>query len=344
MSNLLRDNYPLLAKEWVEEKNLELGKSLTSITFGSKFKAVWKCSKCDSEYSSTVSNRTAKRATGCPYCAGKLVNHTNNLSVTHPEVSKHWNLETNLLSPEEVTAFSDKVVGFKIEECGHSWYTKIKDRVKNSKGCPVCRGKHIQIGVNDINTTHPQVAKLMFNKIDKYRFTHGSGVKVEWKCPTCSRNIGKKSIKNIVKDGVSCVICSPYTSTPEFLMGSVLNQLSIEFVSEYNTTWAKGKQYDFFLPKYNSIIETHGAQHYSDSFRFRESRTLLEEQENDRLKEEVALENGIENYIVINTSYSSINDNLDSILNNEKLNSLFDLKSIDKGSILQAHKLKKLSE
>ena len=332
MSNLLKDCFPEIAKEWLVKKNLELGKSLDSITKGTNFKVWWKCPDCESEYMSSVSNRTAKRPTSCPYCAGKLVNETNNLAVTHPQVAAEWDYETNLIKPEEVTHATDKVVGFKLEECGHHWYTKVKDRVRSRNACPVCVGKHIQIGVNDLNTTHPQVAKNLLNIEDKYKYTAGSGKKVDWKCPNCSIKIGMKSVKNIVKDGLACVLCSPHTSNPEFLMGSVLKDLDVEFVPEYNTTWSKRKQYDFYLPKYNTIIETHGIHHYEQISR---GRTLTEEQENDVFKEKLAMENGIKHYIVIDTSSSVNSINLLSILENEELNELLDLSTIDSESILE---------
>lgn len=58
------------------------------------------------------------------------------------------------------------------------------------------------------------------------------------------------------------------------------------------------------------------------------ARTLAEEQENDRVKQELALANGIKHYIILDCRVSEINYIKSSILNSE-LNSLFDLNNID---------------
>lgn len=94
-----------------------------------------------------------------------------------------------------------------------------------------------------------------------------------------------------------------------------------------------GKRYDFYF-KFNNkgfIHETHGRQHYEktgENSKF--IKTLKEEQENDRIKKQLALNNGIkeENYIVIDCRKSELEFIKNNILKS-RLNELFDLSKID---------------
>ena len=121
-----------------------------------------------------------------------------------------------------------------------------------------------------------------------------SNTKIEIICPDC----GSKQptvVSHLTERGFKCRSCSDGFSFPEKLMRNVLLKLGIEFQSQ--VTWDRGKHfYDFYLPKFNAIIETHGRQHYEYSRRKgKEVRTLEEEQENDRLKRKLALDKGVKN-------------------------------------------------
>lgn len=45
-------------------------------------------------------------------------------------------------------------------EVGHSWEATINSRVRNIVACPICNGRKLQSGDNDIATTHPEVLQL----------------------------------------------------------------------------------------------------------------------------------------------------------------------------------------
>lgn len=88
-------------------------------------------------------------------------------------------------------------------------------------------------------------------------------------------------------------------SYPEKFMYSVLEQTEVNFERELSFRWSKGRRYDFYIPSFNCIIETHGAQHYTGSFETIGGRSLIEEIENDENKMQMANLNGIDLYIVI---------------------------------------------
>ena len=120
--------------------------------------------------------------------------------------------------------------------------------------------------------------------------------------------------------------CGDGISYPNKINFHLLSQLNSEFISEASFNWTT-KKYDFYLHLFNSIVEVHGLQHYKEKQRSKTSRNLKEEQKNDKCKEELAKENGINNYIIIDARYSELEFIKSSILNS-KLNELYDLSKI----------------
>lgn len=66
--NDLKTCRPDLLKEWDFDLNTEIAPD--EIAAQSNKKVWWKCKKGHS-YQAWLNNRTGKRKTGCPYCAGK---------------------------------------------------------------------------------------------------------------------------------------------------------------------------------------------------------------------------------------------------------------------------------
>ena len=184
-------------------------------------------------------------------------------------------------------------------------------------GCPVCSNRIVVKGINDLWTTHPHIAKLLTNPEDGYNIVAGTPKKKSFTCPTCGEKV-IQMVDNVTKRGhISCKACDDNISTPNKIMYHLLSQLDIEFETEKSFDWGINKngnkfKYDFFILKHSIIIEMNGLQHYDRAFH-EDSRTLEEEQENDRLKEKLATLNDIKNYIVIDareSDYEYIKNNI----------------------------------
>lgn len=209
--------------------------------------------------------------------------------------------------------------------------------LKNRNGCNVCctAPRKALKGVNDIFTTHPEKVKWLANPDDGLSYTATSHKKVDWKCPNCNSILRNKMISNVLRYGLTCSNCSDTISYPEKFVANILYQLQISFESEKVFEWTKNKinkrfnkRYDFYLTDLNTIIEIHGMQHYKEAFSNIGGRSLKEERKNDQIKQELALQNGIKHYIVIDASYSDMEYIKNSILNSE-LPKLLDISQID---------------
>lgn len=301
--------------EWDFEKNNELGLSVYNATYGSGKLAWWNCPDCGSEYDMEIYRRSSGR--NCPYCKGRRVNQTNSLASLMPDIAREWHSTRNGdLTPHGVTSRNDRIVWW-MGECGHEWDAPVYDRtMPNGTGCPICSNHRVLIGFNDMWTTNPEQAKLLDDPEDGHRYTQSSGQNVDWKCAECKTVIRDRRISSICRQGLSCPKCSDGVKFPEKFMYNLLRESNIDFEFDIERDWTQGKRYDFYLPKYNWIIEMHGGQHYGVGFSsFEGARILEEEQENDAFKENLAKRNGIANYIVIDARKSTVKWIKASILN-----------------------------
>jgi hypothetical protein len=115
---------------------------------------------------------------------------------------------------------------------------------------------------------------------------------------------------------------------PEKFIIGILNQLNVEFETQKIFDWAKDKRYDMYF-KINDIefcCEVNGRQHYVESGI---GRSLKEEQENDLLKYNLAIKNGInhDNYIIVDARYSNLEWLKENFI--KSLKNIFDLSNID---------------
>ena len=98
------------------------------------------------------------------------------LSVTHPELAK----EADGWDPSLITFGSGYKLRWKCKE-SHIWEAVVGSRATNNRGCPICSNKTVQIGFNDLMTTHPDIAKEACGW-DPTSVTAGSNKKYAFTC------------------------------------------------------------------------------------------------------------------------------------------------------------------
>lgn len=151
-----KEAFPELSKQWHPTKNKKLKPE--DFTPGSD-KKIWWQGLCGHNWKAIINSRT--RGRGCPYCSNKLVLFGfNDITTLYPEIAKQWCYERNKeLKPSDFMAGSAKKAWWIGPECGHEWESPIRSRTTKGSGCLVCCGKQVLIGFNDLNTTHPELAK-----------------------------------------------------------------------------------------------------------------------------------------------------------------------------------------
>lgn len=128
-----------------------------TISYGSKQRVHWRCARGHT-WEAAVCTRTSHHS-GCPVCSGRQVETgVNDLATTHPALARQWHPEKNgPLTPQDVSAGSTRRVWWQCAQ-GHTWQATVKSRALGGAGCPVCAGRQVEAGVNDLATTHPDIA------------------------------------------------------------------------------------------------------------------------------------------------------------------------------------------
>jgi len=325
--NSMLKGRPELFREWDFERNEELGLDVYQETKWSNKGAHWCCNLYPDEHRwFTRIGHRASNNSNCPYCSGKYANTINNFFNTYPTIALEWDYEKNEKTPDMYTPKSNEKVWWRCEK-QHSYLQTIKHRANGGK-CIYCTNRKILIGFNDMNTTNPQLAKLLINKEDGLKYMQFSHERVDWICPNCSKHIKRKKIADVNNYGLSCSMCSEGIKYPEKVMREVLKQLDVQFAHNTPFKWSGNRRYDFYIPSLNMIIETHGGQHFNGGFRTQGGKTLDEEISNDTEKQKIAIENDIQYYIVIDCRESEINY-IKINIENSILSNFFDLSNIN---------------
>ena len=130
----------------------------------------------------------------------------NNLAEVHPELVSEWSEKNLLLTPDGITFGSNKKVWWK-GTCGHEWQTSVKAR-SNGEKCPICSGARVIAGINDLQTTHPEIASEWSEKnlpLKPDEVNAKSRKNVWWRCGKCGNEW--KSVINARVKGTVCPVC-----------------------------------------------------------------------------------------------------------------------------------------
>jgi hypothetical protein len=106
--------------------------------------------------------------------------------------------------PTTVTPGSNKLVSWQCED-GHKWKSVVHSLALQGTRCPICSGQKLQVGFNDLATTHPDLAKEAFNW-DPRTIGKSSDESLSWKCPL--GHIYNTVVYRRALRGDKCSICS----------------------------------------------------------------------------------------------------------------------------------------
>ena len=180
----------------------------------SNVKLDWKC-ELGHIWPATVNNRVAGQ--GCTFCSGrKVLIGFNDLATTHPGLAQ----EAYGWDPKTLSFGSSKKLNWKCS-LGHIWPAIVNLRSSQNTDCPVCTGKKLLVGFNDLATTHPVLAQEAY-EWDPKTVSFGMSKAVRWKCTNnhiwkadvISRTPNYNRQKEITLLGTGCPSCSPHGFDP----------------------------------------------------------------------------------------------------------------------------------
>lgn len=221
-------------------------------------------------------------------------------------------------------------------KCGNEFDMSPSDFLRGNR-CPFCSPfpKKIDINVNSMWSTNPELAKLLLNPEDGYRHTQYSNKKVDWRCLECCQIIRNKMISRVNIYGLSCPNCGDGISYPNRLMFSVLSCFKIDFIPEKYFKWCNYTidnqkmtgRYDFYF-KHDSqeyVVEMDGHFHFNDNLM--NGQTKEYSQEIDIIKDNLAREHNI-HPIRIDCQEPKLDYIKQEIMKSDLIN-IFDLSTVD---------------
>jgi len=251
-----------------------------------------KCNICEYIFSQKPYSHLAGH--GCPKCKGNIA------SINSRKKIEDVLLDFRKVHGDKFTYYLDGYTNNKIEidmKCNtcRNIFSQRADCHLNGQGCPYCAGKH--------KTT--QVCILEFEEIHRNRFNYDkfiySGAHTDGTimCNKCEQEFFQPPSEHLSGNG--CPYCR--MSKGEISIMNFLDDNIIDYSCQKRYADCRGLgnlpiPFDFFIPKYNLLIEFDGVQHYKLGCNFRGHTMTSEEfakiKEHDRRKNEYAKINNID--------------------------------------------------
>ena len=136
--NCIAVECPDLVKDWDETKNTPM--TVFNTSYRSTKKVWWKCHKCNHEWQAFLHNRSVGE-TGCPNCAGRVINLENSFANSNPSLLEEWHPSKNLPNtPYNIFPSSKEKFHWICKLCEKEWEATAASRnVTNGQGgCPTC--------------------------------------------------------------------------------------------------------------------------------------------------------------------------------------------------------------
>ena len=173
--------YSDLAREWHSEKHGSI--TPDKVLPGSHRIVWWRCEH-GHEWQAQIKSRV--NGAGCPICANKQVQTgDNDLASLYPDIARQWHPTKNgALTPADVVPGTRRKVWWQCEK-GHAYQASVASRV-NGSGCPICAGKIVVPGDNDLASQYPDIARQWHptknGALTPEHVAPASNRKVWWRC------------------------------------------------------------------------------------------------------------------------------------------------------------------
>lgn len=178
----IREERQELLRQWMKAENLPL--TPEGVSRGSRRYVWWRCEK-GHKWRAQVKSRAY--GSGCPICTNRVISpEENSLAAWYPQLAAQWHPDKNGgLTPAQVAPGTRRKVWWRCEK-GHEWRASVTSRVTGGSGCPVCSGKQVLPGENDLASLFPGLAAEWDaeknGRLTPGHVTPGSNRRVWWLC------------------------------------------------------------------------------------------------------------------------------------------------------------------
>ena len=194
---------------------------------------VWWRGECGHVWEQRVDQMADLKGEKCPFCANRrLLRGFNDLATLEPEVALSWDAERNGRGAGSVRANSSEAAWWR-GACGHGWDAPVSAAVAAGGACPICAGRRVLAGFNDLASVDPGLAAQWHPSLNgglsPRDVTAGSSRKAWWLCD--GGHEWQATINNRHRLGSACPVCA--------------NRLAVAGANDLATTHGKlARQWD----------------------------------------------------------------------------------------------------
>lgn len=212
----------------------------------------WYCKKHNYHYRFSVRAMLAESRLGCDACEKYRIS----LGRNYPELLNEWDYEKNLSSPFEISAHNVAWVWWKCS-LGHSYRTQANDKTSRKATCPICSGRRVLPGFNDLAT------RASSSVVSEYDTTKNalSPQDVYWKTEisvwwTCRRGHSWKTrVNHRTVTGTGCPKCSAKVSKAEQELFDTLSHHFTDLEQGRRDLLVRNLEVDMYSKKYGFGVE-----------------------------------------------------------------------------------------
>lgn len=140
-----------------------------------------------------------------------VISGVNDLATKCPKISAMWSAK-NTYTPSEVSVGSNKKAWFVCPDCKQEFEARVfhvaRSLMRGNTGCPVCAGRKVVPGINDLATQCPKVVPMWSDKSDytPSEISARSERRAIFVCPDCKKEFvtSVRAMTRAIASGATC--------------------------------------------------------------------------------------------------------------------------------------------
>lgn len=258
-----------IATEWHPDNTVDI----STVGVGSDKKVKWICAG-KHVWEAKIYNRTMS-GQDCPECGGRPKWSAKKKKVAdYPDLAAQWHPDNTLSIHEVPFRSARKALWVCPKDVRHVWNASVQSRSLDGLDCPVCAGRVVIKGVNDL-ASYPQHAHVIkewhpSNIVLPSGVTYSSNIIVKWQCQKNTKHAWETTVAarthNSAPSGCPHCALAQIASKGEDEVTAILVLLGFSPERSMKNIIPR-RELDIYIPEKKFAIEFNGLYWHSEAIR-----------------------------------------------------------------------------